>query len=160
MRPGQCFSYGLPHAEHETTIIGVVLCLASLLHPTTCRTRNDTPIGVVVWLASFLPLTTCQAQNHTLVGVVLRSASFLCLNHTLVGVNSLSDPFLAPRSSFEGCSLMFYIILNYYCIYLIQCIKSPREYCGNPIPVYAGREFGGYRCGSAKNTPRDTRVHH
>ena len=80
----------------------------------------------------FLPLTTCQAQNHT-----------------LVGVSSLSDPFLAPRMNFEGCSLIFYI-------YLIQYIKSLWEYCGNPVPVYTGREFGGYGCGSAKDTPWDT----
>ena len=102
MRPSRCFSYTLTHAEHETTNIGVVPCPASFLHPTICRTRNNTPIGVVLWSASFLPLTTCQAQNHTLIGVSL-----------------LSDPFLAPRMNFKGCSLIFYIILDYYYIYLI-----------------------------------------
>lgn len=37
---------------------------------------------------------------------------------------------------------------------------SPREFRGNPAPVDAGREFGGYGCGPRKNAPRDTCVHH
>ena len=81
-------------------------------------------------------------------------------NHTLFGVSSLSAPFLAPRMNFEGCLLIFYI-LNYYYVYLIQYyMKSPWEYCGNPLPVYMGREFGRCGCGSAKNTLWDTCVHH
>jgi len=38
-------------------------------------------------------------------------------------------------------------------------LSRPRL-CGNPAHVVTGRDFDGCRCGLAKNTPRDTRVHH
>jgi len=65
--------------------------------------------------------------------------------------------FSTPSNELQGVFIKYFSILlnNYKYIF-----KFPREFGGNPIPVAMGRELCGYRCGSAKITPRETHVHH
>jgi hypothetical protein len=134
-------SHTLSHAEHETTCPLASFRGRHLFYTSPPHAEHKiTPSLVLfcVWHLFFaLPHILYMKPHPCWCDFVLGS-------------------FLAPRINFEGCLLNILYIIKLL-LYIFNSIYT--EPTGISTPVDAGREFGGYRCGAAKNAPRDTRVH-
>ncbi len=135
-------------------------------HNTDAELENTPPLVCFpVWRLSCAN-KRCRAQDNTLVGVISCSVSF-------VGTPTHTEHKMTPSSvSFRAWILsyplkwrsrdvyyIFYILLNSNYIYMFKYIFIPWEFSGNPTPVITGQEFGRYRCGTDKNSPRDTCIY-